>query len=554
MTGYPLKRLNFSNEKLQALLFAGITIYLIPLFADNPAGIGNYIVLLLISLFIDSVWNFIRYRKVLCSVSASITSAVIFALTPDISLDLQILAVAVSLIPGKHVWGGTGKNMFNPAVLGVFTIYLIQSGYMQIHKPFMLTPLIILFVPFVKSRMITAAGFLLGGLIAIYLKDWSFSSLSASGLLFLTFAVVTDPVTVNSGLITGIVSLISSLVLYYFTESFLIPLLFINVFSYLSDKVFNTKFRFKPLKIKKVFEVTETPVKEVIKNDNNEYSKEELLEVISKGEIKGLGGAGFDFYTKLKTLLDSRAERKYLIINGVECDPGLNHDRWITDNYLDEIDIAVSFLNKIVQFESVFLSTKTDYSNGENFISVKVKDYYPVGAEKILIKELLGISLNRDDIPASCGFLVMNVQTLLNVYKLINEEDIKTKYITVGNLNTKESKIVKVNIGESLKEILARYSVNSSRIYTGGGIMAGLPADEGDLVTDRINSIYYGRADRYKESPQCSKCNACNIHCPMGINVRKGLDLSDADKCIKCGSCSYVCPAGRNLSAKITSL
>lgn len=558
MTGYPLKRLNFSNEKLQALLFAGITLYLIPVFTVRPSNTVRYVLLLAISLLIDSICNFIRYRKVLCSVSASITSAVIFALIPNFSLGLQILSVFIALIPGKHLWGGTGKNMFNPAVLGVLVIYIIKSGDIEFLNTYSVTPLIILFIPFIKNRIYPVAGFIAGGLLVIYISGWSFNTVSDSGLLFLAFVALTDPVTVGSSFLIGIISLVSTTVIYFYTRNLLITILFINMTSYIVDEVLNMKYKYRPLKLKKLFEITEVPEKEIFEGDNKYLNKDQLLSMLLSGDITGLGGAGFSFYRKLETLQASKEKNKYLIINGAECDPGLMHDKWVTDNYLDEIDNAVLNLKKIVDFKDVILGSKSSVREGNNYKSVIIKDYYPVGAERILIKELLGVSLDNNDITAEKGYLVTNIQTLLNIHKLLCNKDTSTKYITIGNLDTGEAKIVKVRRGESIKSVLNRSNIDTTRLFTGGGVMAATSADENDIITDKVNSIYYGKADRYKESPQCSKCNLCNIHCPAGINVRyswelakKDLNSPDSNKCIKCGSCSYICLAGRNLAAVI---
>jgi Na+-translocating ferredoxin:NAD+ oxidoreductase RnfC subunit len=62
-----------------------------------------------------------------------------------------------------------------------------------------------------------------------------------------------------------------------------------------------------------------------------------------------------------------------------------------------------------------------------------VPNRYPIGAEKILIKEVLGITIAQNVIPADCGILVLNVQTVHAIYEAIYGNcKPNTKFITVA--------------------------------------------------------------------------------------------------------------------------
>jgi Na+-translocating ferredoxin:NAD+ oxidoreductase RnfC subunit len=48
----------------------------------------------------------------------------------------------------------------------------------------------------------------------------------------------------------------------------------------------------------------------------------------------------------------SNAAKKHLIINGVECDPGLVHDRWLIEHHMHEIEQGAEILKRLINIQA----------------------------------------------------------------------------------------------------------------------------------------------------------------------------------------------------------
>jgi Na+-translocating ferredoxin:NAD+ oxidoreductase RnfC subunit len=218
-----------------------------------------------------------------------------------------------------------------------------------------------------------------------------------------------------------------------------------------------------------------------------------------------------------------------------------------------------------MSFQSIQLAVKNldGVSYPDNVKIVLVKDRYPIGAERILINEVLQKQLPLGHIPAKQGILVLNVQTLYAIYQAVYlNKAIDTRIITVADLKQKTAQIVRVKLGSKIKDVLEAVYPGSVNAFAGGGIMQSYSADEDAEIDQSVNYIATGNFPSYKESPQCSGCGNCSSNCPSGLSVNRIADLVEQGRekdtldyhvieCINCGSCSYCCPAGRNLAAKV---
>jgi Na+-translocating ferredoxin:NAD+ oxidoreductase subunit C len=222
-------------------------------------------------------------------------------------------------------------------------------------------------------------------------------------------------------------------------------------------------------------------------------------------------------------------------------------------------------LIRCFKFKEIYLAVQdmTDLSVPEYIKLHPVKDLYPGGAERILISEILGRTLDHKQIPAAQGILVLNVQTVLAIYRAVyRNEKADTRIITVADLRGRTANIVRVKLGMKLREIMDSVYPAAVNLFAGGGMMQAYLADDEAVVDQTVNWIGTGNYPSYKESPQCSKCGHCIMSCPSGLKVNLIADLVDQGKadetekfyvseCIGCGSCSHSCPAGRNLAARV---
>ncbi len=111
-------------------------------------------------------------------------------------------------------------------------------------------------------------------------------------------------------------------------------------------------------------------------------TKEQLVQVCRDVNLKGRSGNNFKTGDKLEKF---NCEEGILLINGVECDPGLVHDGWIYRNHLSKVNEGARILNNIFHFKKIILATKEPLKKKETiFEQVKIKDRFPMGYEKFI--------------------------------------------------------------------------------------------------------------------------------------------------------------------------
>lgn len=581
MNTFPLIRTRWSNELVMALLYIVLILYHIPGWINQPDCIMNFLQLSAIAVLFDAAANIIRYKRVWCCVSGAVTAAIISLLTFGMPLWQQLIGVMAALIIGKYLWGGTGKNIINPALTGLLLLSIIWNIPYPFLKPsYLLLPAILLSLPFLKLRPYAGIGFLIGGLAALFIHhDLSIAGMLSDGLLFWSCIIMTDPVTVTGNRMIGsFAGFLGGFAIWMFgpnTWNMIAAVLAINIASYVVDSSGiisnNVKTRFNINKavsadLGRVLDLTEKKVTiEEAELGVPELSAEEIIRMIKYLNVFGMGGAAFPAHKKITAVRQSKAQKKYLIINGVECDPGLFHDNYILIKFNNEIQKGIEALKNCIDFTSIFLAVRSTegLSYPEEIKIYQAANRYPAGEERRLIQDILKVKLDRNQFPAEQGILVFNVQTVYSIYQAIYlNHPADTRYLTVANLFTKSAVIAKVPMGMKLRDIVRKIYPRATQIFVGGGIMQAHAADVETVADNNTNFIAIGRFPRFKESPQCSGCGDCDRHCPAALKVKKIADLVDQGKlkevmkynpaeCISCGSCSYFCLAGRNLAQKI---
>lgn len=608
MKSYPFIRTKWSNEHIMAAVLLVLIFYHLPQWLDNPMSIISFFVLVIFGLVIDAIASIIRYKRMWCCVSGGVTAAMISLLTKDIPLWGKLIGVALALILGKHLFGGTGKNILNPAIIGVMLILPYFGIPEKFFSPsLLLLPAILLGLVFLKIRPYSGVGFMLGMILAMVIRqELTIDNIFAYGVFFWGCLVITDPVTVSPNpVVGGVMGLLAGSLPLLVTESpvmIVFGVLAINLFSKDLAKILekSSSVILSPrMRIAKVFSDSITNIEMIdltkdsytidnITKDNstkdnftndintNDYNtktntkyhnpitKELILERLKANEVFGMGGAAFSTHRKIESTMAADTPEKHLIINGVECDPGLIHDEWLIHNHFKEICKGVELLKHCIQFSTVTLAVKHREGLSEDHFRIhQVRDLYPVGAERVLIKEVLGKVIPMERIPAKEGILVLNIQTAYAISQsVLSNKKITTRYITVANLREKTAKVVKIDLGMKLQDIIEAVFPGAITILAGGGMMQARLVEE-DAVTDPyVNFVATGMLPNYKESPQCSGCGNCSRNCPCSLPVKRIADFVDQKKleetvklrvkeCISCGSCSYTCLAGNNLSAKV---
>ena len=196
-------------------------------------------------------------------------------------------------------------------------------------------------------------------------------------------------------------------------------------------------------------------------------------------------------------------------------------------------------------------------------VSVEVlRVKYPQGAEKILIKALLGREVPSGGLPVDVGVVSQNVATTAEIGRLLpHGRGIMERVITVGGPGVEHKGNYLVPIGTPLRFVLEQVGLrdDASRVFLGGPMMGQAVASLDIPLTKGTSGVVVftekeEKAQRPRQYP-CIRCGSCLDACPLFLNpARLGLlarnraydamaEENNLFDCFECGCCTYVCPS-----------
>ena len=298
-------------------------------------------------------------------------------------------------------------------------------------------------------------------------------------------------------------------------------------------------------------------------------SKESLLKIIREKGIVGLGGAMFPTHVKLK----SPKRIDTLLINGCECEPYLSGDNRIMVEHPKEIFVGIRIVQRILEVDKVFigiednkpeaikiLSSFADRSSDVEVVSLKTK--YPQGAEKTLIKRILGREVPEKGLPLDVGVVVLNVATVFAIYQAVVEGlPLIQRVVTVSGEGLNRPGNYLVKIGTPFRDII-RYSFDEVEedffkeyeLRMGGPMMGISQRSLDSSVIKGTTGLIILRRHPVKlsEERDCIRCGRCVEVCPMELyplyyafygkrgKWEKAAEYK-VENCIECGCCEYIC-------------
>lgn len=296
------------------------------------------------------------------------------------------------------------------------------------------------------------------------------------------------------------------------------------------------------------------------------FDIEALLYKIKSVQLTGMSGNGYPVHEKIEQVL--QCPSRILLINGVECEPGLLQDRWLLENQWENIKSGIEALQGAIGFDKCILAysmnreQRKSKQREESFEICHVPSRYPMGEERCLIHQVLGRELGKEEYPVEQGILVLNVQTVFQIACILSDTYQNGRYITAANLETGEAKVVYVERNTIIKQRVSdvfNKAVTDS-CFAGGGIMAAHEVADEDTFTDSICFVAVGRPAYITNEHNCKGCGKCNRKCPAGVNIREIVKRREKDihadisglgmeKCIHCGCCTFFCRAGKDTLA-----
>lgn len=298
--------------------------------------------------------------------------------------------------------------------------------------------------------------------------------------------------------------------------------------------------------------------------NNQSLTRKNLIELCESLSLTGRSGNGFLVADKLKAY---QSQKGILLINGVECDPGLIHDAWLYRNQLAKVQQGAGILQKALGLKKVILATKEPIRKGEfKYSQIRIKDQFPMGYENYLIKTVLGMEVPQGKRAADIGILVMNLQTVLAIAEAVNNRaSAHTKWITVADMRSAKAYAVKVELGKDIMEIIRQVFqtevFNKEEVFAGGGALNCHKLKKDEEIIDTTSFVAIGSMPDYLKAKNCVKCGKCSRKCPAGVAVlkiiqyvqkygkvnREACQIYHPEKCIGCGACTYGCGAGKDV-------
>lgn len=320
-------------------------------------------------------------------------------------------------------------------------------------------------------------------------------------------------------------------------------------------------------KIGKLFTCTSSEIaEERAISAPSEGSLDRILELLETIDLSGMSGNGFSVRKKLELLLQHPSQ-KFLLINGVECEPGLLHDEWILENHWAEVSRGIQLISEVIPFERCVLARKLPRAekgkkrDTAGFEECVIAARYPMGEERLLIRQVFGKVLARGTYPADEGILVMNVQTVYQIYSLLTDQYHNGRFVTLADLDRGFARVEYAKRGENIEEKLKSCfpQDGDAMCFAGSGIMSAHIAENDECFSDPISFAAIGQSANISNDAACKGCGMCSRKCPAGVHVKKIVkrrekdkqaDISDlgAENCIHCGSCTFFCRAGKDIS------
>lgn len=189
------------------------------------------------------------------------------------------------------------------------------------------------------------------------------------------------------------------------------------------------------------------------------------LDMVKAAGIVGMGGAGFPTGVKLGTDLKGG----YVLVNAVECEPGLFHNVRQMEEHMDMTVRGLKYCMEISNAAKGVFAVKAKNKQAVEAIRKAIKDedqitihlladIYPMGEERAVVREVLDTLLDPTQLPSAADAIVINVETILRVAEAIElRKPCFSKNVTVnGQLGGDQvpKVFMDVPIGTSIGELI----------------------------------------------------------------------------------------------------
>lgn len=300
----------------------------------------------------------------------------------------------------------------------------------------------------------------------------------------------------------------------------------------------------------------------------------QLVDIILKAGVIGMGGAGFP--TQVKLLPPTGKTIQTLIINGAECEPFLTADHRLMVEHANRIWQGALILKRILGVSKIFVAIEDNKPDaiaalqkvmgnaGDGVVLIAVKTKYPQGAEKQLIYSCTRLEVPSGGLPMDVGALVENVGTAAAIFDaVVSGLPLTERIITVTGDAIATPRNLLARVGTPFRDLIAQcggFKGDVGKIISGGPMM-GIAQSTLDVGANKTTSgvliLSRSQISQFTSMP-CIGCGRCVNVCPSGLmpcqlseNIEAehfdGAEALNALDCIECGACAFTCPAHRPL-------
>lgn len=194
---------------------------------------------------------------------------------------------------------------------------------------------------------------------------------------------------------------------------------------------------------------------------------ENPLDLIEEAGIVGLGGAGFPTYAKLAKPFTNNG---VVIVNAAECEPILSHNIERIEEKSKQLIRGLEIVMEIVNATAGVIAIKAKHKKAIDSLEKAIQnsnirvallpDMYPMGEERAIIREVLGMVLPVNSLPMEANAIVINAETVCRVQEAVDmKKPLIDKDITVagkikGNAQSKLIQTFKnVPLGMSVADV-----------------------------------------------------------------------------------------------------
>ena len=199
-----------------------------------------------------------------------------------------------------------------------------------------------------------------------------------------------------------------------------------------------------------------------------------IIQQIKKSNLLGRGGANFPTGLKWEVVKKAKSDKKYIIANASEGEPGVFKDQYLLENFPKEVVSGIKIAMDTIDHSQAFLYLRKDLydklggklrkvikKSRVDIKLVKEPGGYLCGEETTLIESMEGERFEprmKPPYPPQKGLygkptLVNNIETFYYVSKIIKNEYQNTRFYCVSGMVKK--KIYELPISWSVKKILA---------------------------------------------------------------------------------------------------